>query len=301
MATVVSLQNVPGTLSSIPQPPRPADNGDTDPSRYIPRGMSDTDKKALREAALEWTDTLGGVMAQAYVPRRPAAVNMNHYRHGGGADRTYGAGSIDELQDNLNDSGKATDRSVSTQFLQQIVLDMQMRGPGTRRYLAKNTTPNSPNYNTNWFGVTAEGNTAWYYAVGSFMMAYGAHAVRSGTSTTIRYRLFIYDRYNWDVLPNGESKSVNVPSSVEWALNESEIADAQDLDFNSYQKYFERTGKGYTVTDALMGSLIESGDAANFDIVGAGSIHWIRYDDSEPVPGEPPWFGAKQSEQGTER
>lgn len=299
MATRVTLQLVEGTSSEIPRPPRPADKGDTEPSQYIPKGMSDKDKKALREAALEWTDSLGGIMAQSYLPKRPAGVNMNHYRHGGGKDRTFGEGSVDELQDNLNPSGKATDNSVSSQFLLLIVREMKARGPGTRRYLARNATFGSPNRGTNWFGVTAEGDTAWYYAVGSFMMSYGAHAVRSGKTTTIRYRLFIYDRYNWDV-EDGISKEVKVPSSIEWALDEDRTKAAEELQFNPYQKYFERiqNGEGYVVRDALMGSLISTGDAANFDVVGAGTVHWVRYEDSDPVPGT---INARETDSGTER
>ena len=57
---------------------------------------------------------------------------------------------------------------------------------------------------------------------------------------------------------------------------------------NGVQPYF-RHGKGYDgkmdsyiVNDALMGALVESGDAKNFDIVGAGSLHWVRIDSSLP-------------------
>lgn len=277
MAITVALQPVSGRDRTIPVPSRPA-KSDTDPSRYIPRGMSDKDKAALREAALEWTDTLGGFFATYASGRRPAADNINHYRHGGGKDRSYGESATDELQNTMNAEGKATDRSVASQFLKLIAERMQAGGDITQKFLSLNMTAGSPNYGTNWFGVTAEGKTSWYYAVGSFKMAYGAHAVRKGAETTIRYRLFIYDRYNWDI-EGAISKAVTIPSSVEYALDEDEIEGAESLQFNRYQKYFEKSGETYTVTDALMGSLITTGDAHNFDIVGAGTIHYAVFRD----------------------
>ncbi|MDO5622983.1 MAG: hypothetical protein Q4G24_16170 [Paracoccus sp. (in: a-proteobacteria)] len=242
--------------------------------------MSDEDRRALREAALEWTDTLGGIMAHGHPTKASAAQNMRHYRQGGGRDREYGARSVDNLQNTLNTQGTITDQSVSEQFLNLIAEDMKFRSDGIRRYLARNANFSSPNYGSNWFGVTAERNTGWFYAVGSFWMAYGAHATRQGSVTTIRYRLFIYDRYNWDVEDDGTSKGVSLPSYIDVPLNQRRTAPAEGLSFNAEQRYFERSPEGYFVTDALIGSLVASGDAANFDIVGAGTVRWARFEDS---------------------
>lgn len=301
MALVVELQIVGGQSRSIPTPERPAENGDTDPTLYIPEGMSDENRAALREAALEWTDTLGSIAARARGSTAEAAENMYHFRHGDGRDRRFGAGSVDAMQENLTEASASVSESVSQQFIAKIVADMASSDARTKRYLTLNSGI-SANAGTNWFGVSVEQGSPWYYAVGSFLMSYGAYAFRaSGGGVMIYYRMFIYDRYNWDVVEvEGEhvSKEVNVPASVEWIMDESEIEGAEDFMFGPNQPYFKETadGESYIVTDALMGSLVATGDADNFDVVGAGTIHWMRLSE-----GERPDAAPRVLEQGRSR
>lgn len=298
MALSVDLDVIAGAQASIPRPPKPADNGDTPVGDYVPKGMSAADRKALREAGKEWVGTLGGFLGRNHPTKGQAGQNMSHFLSGGGKDRSFSAAEVDEMMGSLTATGTAVANTLPQKFVALVHQDMQAGTATIKRYLARNTG-SSVNAGTNWFGVTAETGSKWFYAVGSFLVACGGYAVRQGKVITIFYRVFIYDRYNWDVESNGVSKQgkeTAVPQSPLSVLLDDDRMDAiQGLTLpNGTQTYFRR-GKGYDgkidsyiVNDALMGALVESGDAQNFDMVGAGSVHWVRIGSNLPGPAPQP-------------
>lgn len=286
MALSLDLQIVSGTQATIPRPPRPADTGDTPVSDYVPKGMSKKDREALRVAGMEWAGTLGGFIARNHPSKGAAAENIEHFLDGEGADKVFSAGEVDELMGSLTPTGTGVAQSLPQTFVEKVYKDIHGTSATVRRYIARNTGP-GPNNGTNWFGVTAETGTNWFYAVGSFKMACAGYAVRTDFHTTIFYRIFIYDRYNWDV-ENSVGKETAVPTfGLSALLNDGKMEAIADVKLpNNRQSYFRTDAGGYdgktesyVVNDALMGALVESKDADNFDIVGAGAVHWIRLTD----------------------
>lgn len=286
MALSLDIQIVAGTEAKIPRPPRPTDNGDTDPKDYIPKAMSKADRDALRAAGKEWAGTLGGFVARRHPTKGPAAQNVSHFLDGGGNDKQFGSGSVDDLMTSLDKTGKAVAKSLPQTFVEKVYKDIHGTSATVRRYLARNTGA-GPNIGTNWFGVTAEAGSSWFYAVGAFKMACAGYAVRTDFHTTIFYRIFIYDRYNWDV-EDGVGKETAVPTfGLSTLLDDDKMDAISDLKLPNGQQSYFRTDSGgydgktesYVVNDALMGALVTSGDAHNFDIVGAGAVHWVRLTD----------------------
>lgn len=97
--------------------------------------------------------------------------------------------------------------------------------------------------------------------------------------------MHIWDRYNWD-----SGKETPIPGNqLSWLLDEDEMDDitgmmapagpeAGSVPAAYFQQLEDQDGNlSYMVNDSLMGALIESGDAANFDIVGSGNTQSITY------------------------
>lgn len=283
----------PRSDNIIPRPERPPTD-DVDPSAYIPEGMTERDRQALRNAGLEWTDTLGSVRGEliGWAARsfggtgqntfQRAGQNIHHFREGGGAPINLDKSEMDDLQ-----SQTALFSAVERQFIDLIVADMTPKVSGTRKhFLAMNGNPDSPNKDTPWFGAYAQRGTGWFYAMGGFLLAYGAIAFRRITSIDISYRSYVYDRYNWDL-----GKETNVPSRhLSYLLNDTVmgrvagITGPDDLPyFSSGEIRTNRNGEisgyeiadQYFVSDALLGALEESGDAQRYDINGTSRIQTV--------------------------
>ncbi len=300
MCAMVSLGFEPRLGWEIPRPARPRLD-DVSPSAYIPKGMTAEDRRALREAGLEWTDTLGmakdGVLGWAAGSRfKRAGQNISHYRDGEGAAVELSEGEVEDLQ-----SQTTLFSSVEREFVQLLGDDMRDRAVGTQRhYVAINADPSSPNAHTAWFGAYAKGGTGWYYAMGGFMISYGAMTIRKPGFVAIWYRSFVYDRYNWDLgkdtkLPQiGLNQLLDDPTMEEIAglYGPDELryfrsaVTGQDSDGNpTYENRDSenregevdgyRLGDRYVVSDALLGALEESGDAQRYDINGSGRVVYV--------------------------
>lgn len=318
MAVKVYLGFEPRTTWDIPRPPRP-DNDDVDPSSYIPKGMTSADRSALREAGLEWTDSLGAVKGGAVGwaakvnDRRKggsgqnrfarASENVFHFRHGGGAPLQLSESEVSDLQ-----SQTTLFSGVERQFIDLIEGDMRGRAEKTRmHFLAMNGNKDSPNAGTAWFGANAKVGTGWFYAVGGFLLGFGAMAVRRKDFVAIWYRCYVYDRYNWDL-----GKETPVPAGqMSYLLNDSVMEQIAGMTAPDSMRYFRSVapligpdgkpvivddqpvivnqdtkdrdgnvngyeiGEAYVAADALLGALEESGDAQRYDINGTGRIVYV--------------------------
>lgn len=269
-----------GTSPTIPRPPRPANNGDVShPSEYIASGMTDEERQSLREAAQHWAGTLGGFVARNFSgDKEQAAEHMDHFLTGDGDDLSLGRNNVREIRTTVNDVGDFENTKLA-QFFELVRTDFANSGVGHKQYLIKNARVGSPNYGENWFGLSEDRGKKWFYALGSFWVSYGAYAFEiDGQYIQINYRLYIYDRYNWDL-----GKEVSIPGGqLRHLINDGLMDDISSLTGPLGSPYFQTrsttTGKvsEYTVNDALLGSLVESGDADAYDIVGAGYTRSVR-------------------------
>ena len=126
--------------------------------------------------------------------------------------------------------------------------------------------------------------------MGGFQISYGAQAILSLTHITILYRLYVADRYNWDV-----GKVTAVPKGLlGWLLGDKTMNGILGLKDSGGADYFNNTDPKdvnnnnntdeYVVNDSLMGSLEATGDAAPFDLWGTGKIRVVTYPLTAPVP-----------------
>ncbi len=293
---MVAFQVVGSNSATIPTPPEP-NMPDENPSSYVPQGMNKNDRKELREAALEWTGTLGGFLtrqAGRFTNQRPAALNMNHFLTGNGADRVLESGYVDQMHTESGQLATFQNQRLNS-FLEKIRENLNSTQPGTvRQYLLLNDE-GGVNNGTNWYGIYSNNGTGLYFTLGGFFISYGATAVRGPGHIGITYKMYVWDRYNWDT-----GKETQIPGNqLSWLLNDGEMDDIAHIMSPavpglSRTPYFSRKKDKngnitYTVDDSLMGSLVESGDAENFDIVGAGNVQSIRFPAADPTP--PPEAG----------
>lgn len=294
---------------SIPVPEKLKDNGDVrSSSEYIPQGMSEADRKALREAGLEWAGTTGGVVARNldWIPdleRLPkvqhaaqAAEHMNHFVTGDGKEFKLSGSDVAEIRTDVEKVAAFETRTL-TAFLDLVYADFKS---GARaQYLITNETASSPNYGTNWFGMSEDAGEKWYFALGSFWVSYGALASRMRAGMVrIAYRMYIYDRYNWDV-----GKGTSIPrSGLSMLLDEDVMKPATKLTGPAGYSYFDIDEKGgkYHVNDSLLGALVESGDADNFDVTGSGEIRYKYFPpkSSSSAPAAPATGGGANNSGG---
>lgn len=305
----IDLTIIPGTEATIPDPPRPKRTGDTDPSRYFPaRPMTRDQRMALRRAAEELSGALGGFWMHRVPGKRQAAINMDHYLTGEGQDREFSPGRVEDLFDTLTGTSSARHQSLEQGFLDKIKENLSETELGTvRRYNSLNSDVNSPNWREPWFGLSSEAGTSWYYAVGSFWLAFGGRAKREEDGVSIHYRAYIYDRYNWDVERVGSysaGKTTFIPNEIDWLIDQDLLTDSDIPEFRSYQPDYvtaipddpntDADEGGYRVNDALLGTMMEYGDAEPFDIVGSGRIRSVFMEldtgsdgaETETPPGE---------------
>jgi hypothetical protein len=284
---MVAIQKVGANPQVIPTPTEPS-MADESPSAYVPSGMSTADRQELREAGIEWTSTLGGGLGQLgawYKNWEQASLNMRHFRTGNGADRRLGSGFVDNMP--------AQSRELTTfqnvrlkKFLELIRDDLSGQATGSvGQYLLFNNE-GGRNGGTNWYGLYANNGTALYFTVGGFFVSYGAVGVRARSTVNISYKMFVWDRYNWDT-----NKETTIPGNqLSWLLNDGEMEDIAGMKAPGVNSadYFRRIEDedgniSYVVNDALMGALVDSGDAKNFDIVGAGNVQTASF----PVAANP--------------
>lgn len=146
-----------------------------------------------------------------------------------------------------------------------------------------------------------EAGLEWAGTLGGFKVSYGAVAVRSARAVTVTYRMHVWDRYNWDT-----GKETAVPGNLlSYLLDDDEMDDIAGMvapPFYAKMDYFTRSEDAdgnitYTANDALMGALVESGDADNFDIVGTGSIRTKQFElpRATPTPSPHPPSSAPQA------
>lgn len=304
---MVAIQKVGGSALTIPTPTEPS-MPDEDPSAYVPTGMSAADRQQLREAGIEWTGTLGGFMTRQggrVNDRRQAALNMNHFRTGNGADRRLSAGFVDDMDDESVQLSTFQNGRLET-FLEMIRDDLAGAATGqVARYLLKNDE-GGVNDGTNWYGIYSDAGTGLYFTVGGFFVSYGAFAARAAASVNITYKMFIWDRYNWD-----SGKETTIPGNqLSWLLDDGEMNDIAGMlapapagvpATDYFQRREDSDGNiSYVVNDSLMGALIESGDADNFDIVGSGNVQTRRFtvarNGPTPAPSTGPHPASPQSQ-----
>jgi len=224
-----------------------------------------------------------------FSPKRQAAINMDHYLTADGQDRELSPGNIDEVFGELTANSAVRHQSLEQGFLDKIKEDLSSAEPGTiRRYNSLNTDNASANFGEAWFGLSTAPGENWYYAVGSFWLAFGGRARRIVGGVEIYYRAYIYDRYNWDVEKVNaltQGKVTRLPSSIDWAIDEDVLTDPNMPEFRKWQPDYVTVieddpttsvvEEGYIVNDALFGMMGEFGEAKPFDIVGSGRIRSV--------------------------
>lgn len=299
-SNILTLQ-LAGNAPAIPRPePREAD--DADPATYIPKGMTEEQRTALRTSGVKVSDFLGSVPALG--PARAfseASANMRHYRSGRGSARNYDVEDTEEIlaQADVRTPVTMALDDVTRVFVSQVIATAAATGPGTSQFLAINVVSNNPGIRgTNWFPMYSI-DSKWRYALGGFDFAPAAMVINDGVFITVRYRIFIYDRYNWDenkaihipwvdpqiLLGNEafEELSVLMPGAQSW---DSSVDGASKSPtpyvYESHDSVKNAAGEwvpgpeGMGVHDALFGNLINEDLAANYDINGAGQIHIYR-------------------------
>lgn len=287
-----------GTAPAIPHPPRPANDGDVaDPSIYIPESLSENERTELREAAQHWAGTLGGVFARnsgtlgVGPDSGQAADHMNHFLNGDGEDLNLSWGDMREIRTTVDSVGDFENTQLQS-FLELVRADFAGGGSPHRQYLSKNESPSSPNYGENWFALSEERGKKWFFALGSFWIAYGAHAFLAVQNQFIRihYRMFLYDRYNWDV-----GKATAIPGGMlSWLIDDDLMGGIEDLTGPTGLPYFQierdadENVTQYGVNDSLLGSLVTTGDADHYDIVGAGYVRSVQFPIDAPPAGTIP-------------
>jgi len=118
---------------------------------------------------------------------------MYHYRHGGGSTKYFSEDDVVAIRREVP-SVAAFETNNLELFLNMVQEDFKNKKGKTGGYLSLNTKKG-----TNWFGQYAKYGSEWFYAMGGFQISYGAQAVRTPTQITIFYRLYVADRYNWDI------------------------------------------------------------------------------------------------------
>lgn len=275
--------------SGIPIPPAAPHDPDPNPSTYIPTGMSKQDRENLKAAAIEWTNTLGAssvmnATISTLTSKGRAADNMSHYRHGGGSTKVFSEDDVSDIRHEVPAVASFETNNLEL-FLNMVHEDFKTRGDKTGGYLSLNTKKN-----LNWFGQYAKYGSEWFYAMGGFQISYGAQALLSLTHITILYRLYVADRYNWDV-----GKVTAVPKDqLQWLLGDKTMNKILGLKDSIGADYFNNTDPKdingnkntdeYVVNDSLMGSLETTGNAAPFDLWGTGKIRVATYPLATPVP-----------------
>lgn len=280
-----------GRGAAIPVP-TPRIIKDSDPVGYTPKGMTAEQRTALKTAGVKMSNFL------ASLPKLPgtldvaseAAANMRHYRNGGGRARSYDTATTEGIlaQGDVQTATPMALDDVTSVFISQVVSTVAASGPGTYQFLAINlASNNSAIRETNWFPMYSI-DTKWKFALGGFDFAPAALAINDGAFITVRYRIFIYDRYNWD-----EGKTVQIPLADPDLLLGAETMEGiygirpRQGTPNPYitkDREFVKNTAGEWVqgrqvmilNDALFGNLINEELAGNFDINGAGQVHVYR-------------------------
>ena len=129
--------------SGIPIPPAAPHDPDPNPSSYIPTGMSKQDRKNLKAAAIEWTNTLGAsnVMnagISTFTSKGRAADNMYHYRHGGGSRKVFSEDDVTDIRLKVPAVNSFETNNLEL-FLNMVHADFKNRGDKTGGYLSLNT------------------------------------------------------------------------------------------------------------------------------------------------------------------
>ena len=315
-SNILTLQFV-GTAPAIPTP-KPRQTDDVDPATYVPNKMTEEQRTTLRSAGVKVSDFL------ANMPKMPApldvaneaSANMRHYRTANGSTRSYDMAKTEEIlaQADVRTPVSMALDDVTRVFVSQVIATAATSGPGVSQYLAINAVSTNPGIRgTNWFPMYSL-DAKWKYALGGFDFAPAAMVVRDGVFITVRYRIFIYDRYNWDEdksihLPfidpkvflgsdDFEELSILRPGAQSWESAGAStspnpyIYESQDYIENAAGKWVPGPN-GMGVHDALFGNLINEDLAASYDINGAGQIHTYRVavsdvDISAAIDGEIP-------------
>ncbi len=266
---------------SIPIPPPPPKDDIPDKSLYVSSKLTEDQKKQLVSSAEQFADILewGGYMSSF----SQAAKNVTHYRNGKGADRRLTSDEIENIQAEL-----PTFRENKNKFLNQFLDDIARQFASADFMDACFILEEKPG--DHWLGAYAkrEESSKWYYAVGGFLFSFGAKAqvVNSPTAERegmlrIRYKIYIYDRYNWDLgkdvtLPKRQIDAVDyaTPGSIEPLKELPQTYPAK----NYIETITNKNGtEFYEVSDSVMGSLAAAGKADFFDIRGETPEQYVNY------------------------
>ncbi|MGV1828571.1 hypothetical protein [Agrobacterium vitis] len=262
----------------IPRPPHPPVDDVGDKSTYINSKLTPEEKEKLISSAEQFADILewGGYDSRF----SEAAANVKHYREGNGSDRKLSSDEIRDIETSL-----PTFSENKNKFLYQFLNDIsdQFKNDKNLNVACFILEEKPGDY---WLGATAKPSQSpkWHYAMGSFLFSFGARAEvmkidGKETGLKIKYKVYIYDRYNWDM-----GKTVSVPKT---AIDLADIATPGTIeplkkynlglpDFpNSH--YIDTDGDKYVVSDGVMGSLSAANKANFFDIVGETPELYVNY------------------------
>lgn len=265
----------------IPVPPAPPNDDIPDRSLYISGKLTPEQKDQLISSAEQFADILewGGYSASY----SQAAKNVKHYRNAKGADRRLTAEEVADIQSELP-TFQSNKNKFLNQFLDDIARQFATSSFSTGCFILEEKPGD------HWLGAYARPSESpkWYYAVGGFLFSFGAKAdvIKVPTEKEdgvlrIRYKVYIYDRYNWDfgknvTLPKNKVDAIDyaTPGSIE-PLKEL----PQTYPPKNYIETVESEGGAaqYEVSDSVMGSLATVGKADFFDIRGETPEQYVNY------------------------
>ncbi|UXN05927.1 hypothetical protein [Bartonella sp. HY761] len=280
-----------GEVDTIPVPPQP-DYRDNEESNYIRKPLTDEEKEVLRKAATHFTNLLSSPdpvlsLLRAPFQIREASANMRHYIVGNGELRNYSEDQTERLIDNgvaYNRDYENSTVVTKPKDIQEVFLDLikkDFRGKDKQGYLSLNL--NRTIY-VNWFSVQSKEDD-WYYAIGSFLVSYGAYLKRlSGKKVILKYRSYIYDRYNWNTIG-----SIHLPVLSDEAILSNLTKEEREIFDRANKKEWQirdssMKANSVEINDSFIGLLTDLGTTDGhkpkaYDIVGGGKILGYEYEE----------------------
>jgi len=275
----VKAFQVPTSTGAIPVPPRPPNDDVANKSAYINSKLTAEQKDQLISSAGQFADILewGGYSSDF----SEAAENVKHYRTANGTDRTLNVQEMSSIENDLP-KFKANKNKYLNEFLDDVARQMTANKLTVGCFILEEKPGDY------WLGAyaTPDQSKKWFYAMGGFLFSFGARAeVLMPTPTfphrtlKIKYKLYIYDRYNWDL-----GKTINITKKIDYVdymtPGSIEPLKKTELENQPGHHYIDDNPKDpekYVVSDSVMGSLAAAGKAQFFDIRGESPEQTINY------------------------
>ncbi|MEF2074832.1 hypothetical protein [Consotaella aegiceratis] len=265
----------------LPPPQLKLQESSVDPDEYINAQLSEEQKEQLINSAETFSNILRlsatsvfGLETETY----QAEENVEHYRFGNGADRTYSESDIARMERDIPNFPGGRSGELA-EFIESIRGQLTSEGGSPRFFHLWNNSQNNA-----WSSVDSN-KTPWFYAVGLFNFSYSARVRVSGLTAIIEYKTYIFDRYDWNPgqgieVPKGsivpphlgvDQADYLVPGTIDPLKKFALPGESR-----AYISQSTRNPDRYFVADEVMCALEAAGEAKRFNIVGASAIKTIK-------------------------